>query len=230
MAKRKPKNPQGIPSELKKLIKDFDSIITRGYDRRRTFDIWIDIMIYMFSFNFNNQEEFEIERKKAHEKIQERLSYFREEERDKIYNKLIQLFHDLGEGMTKKQEDVLGNFYMVEITWNSNGQFFTPPSICKMLSQIVVNKKERNFGLVINDPACGSGTMLLEYAKQRPQNYFIGQDLDLTCVKMCALNLALNSLEGEVRWGNTLLMEKRKVFYVRKNNYGFSSIQCICSE
>ncbi len=41
----------------------------------------------------------------------------------------------------------------------------------------------------VNDPCCGSGRMLLSAAKIQPSWQFVGQDVDLRCVRMTAINL-----------------------------------------
>lgn len=56
----------------------------------------------------------------------------------------------------------------------------------------------------VYDPVCGSGRTLLSAAKLNRLRLFVGQDLDLRCVKMTAINLAINGLRGRVIWGNTL--------------------------
>lgn len=55
--------------------------------------------------------------------------------------------------------------------------------------------------IAINDPACGSGRLLLSYAQQVPRHFlnwgvysFTGQDIDLNCVRMSRLNMHLYGL------------------------------------
>ena len=49
----------------------------------------------------------------------------------------------------------------------SGGEFFTPQSVSKLLSQIVMlGKDEKNKVNKIYDPACGSGSLLLQARKQ----------------------------------------------------------------
>ena len=49
------------------------------------------------------------------------------------------------------------------------------------------------------DPACGSGRMLLAVAEINPHWLFVGQDVDLRCVRLTALNLAFRNLHGYVK-------------------------------
>lgn len=67
------------------------------------------------------------------------------------------------------------------------------------------------------DPACGAGILLIEGAKamseeKRGKSFFTGQDIDGTCVKMCALNLCFFNLDGYAIQGDTLAM---------RYNYGY---------
>lgn len=59
----------------------------------------------------------------------------------------------------------------------------------------------------VHDPCCGSGRMLLAYADHHGSAELIGQDIDLRCVKMTAINLALRNRYGYVLWGNSLARE-----------------------
>lgn len=63
--------------------------------------------------------------------------------------------------------------------------------------------------------------MLLAIADLKPHWEFVGQDVDLRCVRMTALNLALRNLYGYVVWGNSLGLEKRLVYRTGFNLQGF---------
>jgi len=69
------------------------------------------------------------------------------------------------------------------------------------------------------DPACGAGILLVEPNKamseeNRLNAFFVGQDLDGTCVKMCALNMLFFNMNGYAIQGDTLAM---------KYNYGYKT-------
>ena len=83
------------------------------------------------------------------------------------------------------------------------GQFFTPPHLCTLMSRIT----KPNDG-TINDCACGSGRTLLAAgaeAKFSRSNYYVGEDLDLVSVKMCALNLMIHGCKGRVVQHDTIM-------------------------
>ncbi|MGP8217484.1 MAG: N-6 DNA methylase [Bacteroidia bacterium] len=106
-----------------------------------------------------------------------------------------------GEGLV----DCLGEFYQQYISNKNLQQFFSPQHICDFMSQITIDKN--TIGKTIHDPACGSGRMLLAAAKVSRDNYFTGGDIDARCVKVCAINLCLNGLQGEVAHQNSLTTE-----------------------
>lgn len=86
---------------------------------------------------------------------------------------------------------------------SSLGQFFTPPSICDLMSNIVGEEKKP----VVSDCACGSGRTLLSYMAKNQFDrhaYYVGEDLDTTSVKMCALNLMIHGAQGKVVRHDTL--------------------------
>lgn len=118
-------------------------------------------------------------------------------------------------------QDLLGELYMkLGISNNRSGQFFTPYSVCEMMSGVTINKKQlakdvHNKGyVIINDCACGAGATLIsatEYCKSmfKKLNYqdhvgVVAQDIDILCVQMCYIQLSLHGLSGYVAHGNTL--------------------------
>jgi len=50
---------------------------------------------------------------------------------------------------------------------------------------------------------------------------FVGQDIDLRCVRMTALNLAFRNLYGYVIWGNTLALEQKLIYRTGFDGQGF---------
>lgn len=101
--------------------------------------------------------------------------------------------------------DIIGPYYSEHITKGQNGQYFSPPAIGALMTKI--QGAEAPKGKTVHDPACGAGGLLLEFAKQHPDNYFFGADNNQTCAKMSALNFFVNGLRGEVAWMNILSMK-----------------------
>lgn len=217
--KKRVKHPGCSDVKVKEIIKNLRTIEGRGYNISRVFNTWLDFMITITSINFDLFHEIEKQKVSIDDKIKNLLKEFRVEEQSFVLQVFWEMFHLLGEAMEITESDVLGEIYMTEVSSNLNGQFFTPASISKLLSELTTTKDTTD-NQKVSDPACGSGSTLLEAAKCNPRRFFVGQDIDLTCVKMCALNLCLNSLRGEVIWGDTLAMECNRVYQIRKSIFG----------
>ena len=63
--------------------------------------------------------------------------------------------------------------------------------------------------------------MLLAYIDKHKPWEVVGQDVDLRCVKMASLNLALRNQYGWVLWGNTLANEVKLAYRTGFNGRGF---------
>lgn len=106
------------------------------------------------------------------------------------------------------------------------GQFFTPQSIAKMMSEIVA--RDADMDLTVTDCACGSGRTMLGAYEVNMQvidnderfHFFFGGDIDASSVKMCALNFMIHGLQGMVIRQDALTLEKPSFGYlVNPTNY-----------
>jgi type I restriction enzyme M protein len=92
----------------------------------------------------------------------------------------------------------------------SGGEFFTPQEVSELLARItVVGKTEVN---KVYDPACGSGSLLLQFAKvlgkDNVRQGFFGQEINLTTYNLCRINMFLHDVNYEkfnVAHGDTLI-------------------------
>src|SRR5690625_3946547 len=79
--------------------------------------------------------------------------------------------------------DFIGELYMSMEFGNKHvGQFFTPYHVSKLMSQMVHYKADENEIVTLNEPACGSGGMIIAYAetmKLAGRNY--QTDLRVVC-------------------------------------------------
>lgn len=100
-------------------------------------------------------------------------------------------------------KDPFADFFGEHLASTRTGQFFTPESLCDLTAHAVIPADVAD-GATVYDPACGSGGLLLAAARINRKLVFYGTDIDLTCCKMAILNFFLNSLKGEISWGNTL--------------------------
>jgi N-6 DNA Methylase len=128
---------------------------------------------------------------------------------------ISQAFATLVHHMEETRQDILGDLFQGSITYGEAGQYMTPEPVCQMMASMTVGDVAEEEGSArknVCDPCCGSGRMLLAVADLKPHWEFVGQDVDLRCVRMTAINLALRNLYGYVVWGNSLGLEKRLVY------------------
>ncbi|HVW79843.1 MAG TPA: type I restriction-modification system subunit M [Mycobacteriales bacterium] len=91
----------------------------------------------------------------------------------------------------------------------SGGEYYTPQEVSELLARItVVGKTEVN---KVYDPACGSGSLLLKFAKvlgkDNVRKGFFGQEINLTTYNLCRINMFLHDVNYEqfdIAHGNTL--------------------------
>ena len=196
---------------MKEILAQLEAILRLGYSSYSVFEDWLDLMLY--ALQRADPHYLEIVRKYKNDQPQDKreIDYF------------CKAFALLQIEMQKTNEDVLGELYM---EWNMSnkyrGQFFTPKHVASMMAHIVAPT-----GGNILDPCCGSGVMLVEAIKtmtneQLDNACICGQDIDLSCVKMCALNLLFFNVSGYVVWGDTLAMQCNKVFETRRSYLGGS--------
>jgi len=139
---------------------------------------------------------------------------------------IAQLFGELvfrSEQTRNEMKDLLGDLFQGAITYGEAGQFLSPMSICRLMAQVTVGDmppEEAATKKSVADPCCGSGRMLLGVAEIHRHWEFIGQDVDLRCVRMTAINLALRNLYGYVIHGNSLANERRLVYRTGFNLQG----------
>lgn len=114
-----------------------------------------------------------------------------------------------------KQIDLFGDAYEFLISnyaknaGKSGGEFFTPPQVSKLLAQLaVLGQKKVN---KIYDPACGSGSLLLQARKLFEENIieegFFGQEINHTTYNLARMNMFLHNInydKFEIALGDTL--------------------------
>ncbi|KKR51781.1 MAG: Type I restriction-modification system, M subunit [Parcubacteria group bacterium GW2011_GWE1_40_20] len=91
----------------------------------------------------------------------------------------------------------------------SGGEFYTPQEVSELLAEITtIGKKEVN---KVYDPACGSGSLLLKFAKvlgrENVRQGFFGQEINLTTYNLCRINMFLHDINYnnfDIALGDTL--------------------------
>ncbi len=123
---------------------------------------------------------------------------------------------DLGREFTEHTIDAFGDAYEFLMTMyassagKSGGEFFTPQEISELLARItVVGKTAVN---KVYDPACGSGSLLLKFAKvlgkDNVRRGFFGQEVNLTTYNLARINMFLHDINYEkfdIAHGDTLI-------------------------
>ena len=95
----------------------------------------------------------------------------------------------------------------------SGGEYYTPQEVSELLTKITIaGKTSVN---KVYDPACGSGSLLLKFAKiLGPDNVrqgFYGQEINITTYNLCRINMFLHDVDYDkfsIKLGDTLLDPK----------------------
>ncbi|MBE8365404.1 type I restriction-modification system subunit M [Leptospira borgpetersenii] len=92
----------------------------------------------------------------------------------------------------------------------SGGEFFTPQHVSKLIAQLAIHKQTRINK--IYDPACGSGSLLLQAKKQFDDHIieegFFGQEINHTTYNLARMNMFLHNInydKFDIELGNTLI-------------------------
>jgi type I restriction enzyme M protein len=92
----------------------------------------------------------------------------------------------------------------------SGGEYYTPQEVSELLTRIAIGTKTQVNK--VYDPACGSGSLLLNFAKILGKNNvrqgFYGQEINITTYNLCRINMFLHDIEFDkfsIGHGDTLL-------------------------
>ena len=92
----------------------------------------------------------------------------------------------------------------------SGGEFFTPQEVSELLAKIVISDKASVNK--VYDPACGSGSLLLKFAKllgqENVRRGFYGQEINITTYNLARINMFLHKVnfdKFDIALGDTLL-------------------------
>ncbi len=125
------------------------------------------------------------------------------DERNQKLVKLLNTIGDLNFGDYEKNKiDLFGDAYEFLMTMyassagKSGGEFFTPQEVGELLARIVImDKTSVN---KVYDPACGSGGLLLKFAKilgkENVREGFFGQEINLTTYNLARINMFLHNI------------------------------------
>ena len=136
--------------------------------------------------------------------------------------KLVKLLHAIGDlplhssdDFSQHSIDLFGDAYEYLMTMyaseagKSGGEFFTPQEVSELLARITV--VDKTSVRKVYDPACGSGSLLLQFAKvlgkDNVHQGFYGQEINLTTYNLCRINMFLHNINFErfdIAHGDTL--------------------------
>lgn len=143
-----------------------------------------------------------IERENKHLKGVLPKNYARPELDKTKLGELIDLFSfNLG-NREAKAEDILGRVYEYFLGkfGSSQGEFYTPPTIVKLLVGMIEPYKGR-----VYDPCCGSGGMFVQSAKfveehqgRKDNIHIFGQEYTASTWRLCKMNLAIRGIDGNL--------------------------------
>jgi type I restriction enzyme M protein len=115
---------------------------------------------------------------------------------------LVDLFSfNLG-SKESRAKDVLGRVYEYFLGQfgSSEGEFYTPPSIVKLLVGMIEPYEGR-----VYDPCCGSGGMFVQSARfveehqgRKDNIHIFGQEFTATTWRLCKMNLAIRGIDGNL--------------------------------
>lgn len=130
--------------------------------------------------------------------------------------KLLDAIGDMNLGIDHDTKiDAFGDAYEFLMTMyasnagKSGGEFFTPQEVSRLLTLIGLNgRKQVN---KVYDPACGSGSLLLQCSKiigpDAVRLGYFGQEINLTTYNLCRINMFLHDIPYEkfdIELGDTL--------------------------
>ena len=124
----------------------------------------------------------------------------------------IKFDHDID-----KEKDILGRVYeyflgqFAASEGKRGGEFYTPRPIVRLIVEIL----EPYENCRVFDPACGSGGMFVQaheflriHQKDPAKISFYGQELNITTLRLCKMNLAIRGINGDIRQGNSYYDDK----------------------
>lgn len=117
--------------------------------------------------------------------------------------------------------DILGPFYIDCASHSSKqarGEFYTPPEISKLMARMVFDVDAARAGMkpiTVNEPACGSGGMVLAVAEMFAPDAVdllrvTAQDINPVAADMAYINLTLWGVPARILLGNTIGMTINK--------------------
>lgn len=153
--------------------------------------------------------------------------------RNKVIADIFDIFNDLD---TDTDNNIFGKLYeflMHKFASNggkSGGEFYTPPEVSELLTKLMIKGHARKISTVY-DPACGSGSLLLQFDKQfdpTDKVKYFGQEINVITYNIARMNMILHGIEYtdfDIELGDTLTDPKHldKKFDAAASNPSYST-------
>ena len=194
--------------------KQFEEVFRKLCYCRSSWEVWNDFLsMAVISLSNSVPELYQEDREQEYLSIINRYKKEEQEIFPELYGILVMSM------IENPRQDFIGEMYhTLHLEQQQKGQFFTPYHICEFMSEIQFVRTDteeeiRQKGYMsVNDPACGSGALLIAFANVSQAhgiNYqqnvlFVAQDIDRTATRMCYLQLALLECPAIVICGDSL--------------------------
>lgn len=151
----------------------------------------------------------------------ETINKYKEEDRMKFSELLAITTNAFMVGNSPDFKDFLGDIYMVcGFGSDSQGQFFTPYSICKVMAQMVVKEPEEGKIFTCSDPAVGGGALPIAYAQAlynkginyQQYSYFECWDISQNSCCISMIQMSILGMPATIVRGNSLSLDVYEVW------------------
>ncbi|WP_292463308.1 type I restriction-modification system subunit M [Methanolobus sp.] len=191
------------------LLDEFPATYYSLYDRRAAANIGELINIVLDHIEESNKSKLEGVFRNIDFNSEANLG--KTKDRNRRLKQLLEDFHkpQLNMKPSLVSEDVIGNTYIYLIerfasdSGKKAGEFFTPPKVTELVARLARPKP----GDRICDPACGSGGLLVQAARQISSRDFalFGQESNGSTWALCRMNMFLHSFDSaRIEWCDTL--------------------------
>ena len=225
MAKKKSAKTLVAGSEHRKnFVKALNRFNAYGYSRFNVFNDFLHLSAITLAnssdpYNLANAKATVDEREAQYKNI---IGKYKPELQNLFGEMLSEIVLEMQNYCPNHLTDVLGEiFHSLEFQDEWKGQFFTPQCVSDMCGMVLTDNNSLNAAIAekgfitINEPCCGSGSMILGAANgfrklglnPNRQMLIVANDLDERCVWMCYVQLSLYGLPAIVQRQNTLTLE-----------------------
>lgn len=203
--------------------KEFINLINSMSNKFTPVQVFTDF-VEMAAMSISNSCDLSKKREEREKKYMDLINKYDKKEQEK-FPELLGLVTN---ALTDKFGDFLGNcFETIGASNAKTGQFFTPYSVSKLCAETIFDKdivqkgiEEKGY-IGLNEPACGSGGMIIAFLDVlyhngfnfQTQSYTIAQDIDYRCAYMCYIQLSLLGAPAVVCIGDTLALKTWDTLY-----------------